>query len=79
MNAIAFSVLTCIARGFIRSSILSEQIKKITYFINMLFSNYYAVNVDVTPLPSAALNDTVPVKFPVSPCAEEVSLIQITT
>ncbi len=34
MNAIAFSVLTCIARGFIRSSILSEQTKKHISFKN---------------------------------------------
>ena len=27
-SAVAFSILTCIARGFIRSSILSAQIKK---------------------------------------------------
>ena len=31
-SAVAFSILTCIARGFIRSSILSEQRKKLMFW-----------------------------------------------
>ena len=42
MNAIAFSVLTCIARGFIRSSILSEQIKRLLSSFTVIFVYFFS-------------------------------------